>query len=336
MNFWSPLRNRKVSKAALLTDQLRHLVARGVPEVEAVEALLKDMPETRFKEVVEQVSDGLKMGQPLSTSLSGSPRHFPDGYLSIIEAGEKSGDLIRALEFASAYLKRRDVSRQRIFLGIFLPLFTTVVCFGVMWFMQIFILPRLHEMFAGLPYDAPLLPPPSLLHRFDTALIVFACLIVPLLFLFFAVFYYPASKSVVLYRFCNLLQVVLKAGLPLEECHRLARRVFSGYSFRSAVDQLFRKLDRGESMGNAFATTPYFRGELSWIIAAGESKGDIPGALSDAADLYGLKADSKLSYLFNIAPPVITIAIAIPIAILGASLFAFLRWGVQVELLAPL
>jgi len=332
MNFWSPLGRRKVPKTAFFTHQLRHLIAQGVPEVEAVEALLQDMPKSEFKNIIRLVCKKLKSGESLSASLSGFPaKIFPDGYLSIVEAGEMSGDLPQALELASAYVKRRDVSRQRIFLGIFLPLVTTVICFGALRSLQLFILPHLHEMVAGLSYR---LPPPRLLHLFDTALIVFACLMIPLLFLFFAVFYYPASKSVVLYRFCNLLQIVLRAGLPLQECHRLARKSFSGRSFRKAVDKLFGKLRGGESVSNAFAAARYFRGELTWLIAAAESNGDIPAALSDAADIYNVKADSKLSHLFNIAPPIITIAIAIPIAILGASLFTFLRWGLDVGLLA--
>ncbi len=335
MTSWWPLRRRKVPKAAVFTDQLRHLIAQGVPEVEAVEALLRDMPSSRLKEIVSLVSDRLKSGRSLSASLSGFPRYFPEGYLSIIEAGEKSEDLPWALELASAFVNTRDVSRQRIFLGVFLPLMTTVICFAAIRLFQNFIFPYLHEMVDGFSYHGLLPQPPRLLHLFDTALIVFACLIIPLLSFFFAIFYYPACKSVVLYRFCNLLRLVLEARLPLVECHRLTRRTSSGRSFRRAVDQLLKKLDSGESMGSAFATTPYFRGELCWMVTAGESKADIPGALADAADFYNVKADSKLSHLFNIAPPVVTIAIAIPIAILGASLFALLRWGLDVGLLGP-
>jgi type II secretory pathway component PulF len=73
---------------------------------------------------------------------------------------------------------------------------------------------------------------------------------------------------------------------------------------------------------------------LSWMVTAGESRGDIPGALSDAASFYDLKADSRLSRMFNVAPPVITIAIAIPVAIVSASIIAFLRWHLDVQLLA--
>jgi len=312
------------------------MISQGVPEAEAVEALIKDMPRGRLKENLRLVLYRLKSGESLSASLSEFPRYFPEGYLSIVEAGERTGDLPRALGLACASIKRRDVSQQRIFLGILLPLVTTVICFGLIRFLQIFALPYLREMLDGISYyGQPPLEPVRLLHLFDGALIVFACLITPLLLLFFAAFYRPAFRSIMLYRFCNLLQIVLKAGLPLQDCHRLARKLFSGRSLRAtgAVDRLFKKLYAGESVGKAFATTKYFRGELSWMIAAGESKDDIPGALSDAADFYDLKADSKLSLLFNVAPPVITIAIAIPIAIVAASVVACLRWYLNVELM---
>lgn len=331
MNPWSPLKRRKTSKMAVFTDQLRRLVSQGVPEVEALEVLLRDMPAGRLKRVIGVVSGRLKSGSPLCVSLSGFPRYFPDGYISIVEAGEKAGDLPRALELASAYVKKRDISRQRLLLGIILPLMTTIICFSVMRLLQLWLLPDLQEMLAGYAYEAPAPSlPPQPLRLFDAAIVGFASLIVPLLLFFFAVLYYPAAKSVVLYRFCNLLQIALRARLPLEECHRLSRKVSPTRPFRRAVERLFKKLYNGESLTNAFATTSYFRGELSWMIASGESRGDVPGALSNAADFYDVRADSKLSLLFNIAPPVITVAIAIPVAMLGVSLFRFLRWMLDV------
>jgi type II secretory pathway component PulF len=226
-------------------------------------------------------------------------------------------------------VKRRDVSRQRVFLGIFFPVFTTVICFGVLRFLQLIVLPYLREMIEDLSYNGgTLVSSPRMFGLFDMALILFACLIVPLLFLFAVIFYCPASKSIVLSRFCTLLELVFRARLPLEECHRLARRVFSGHRFRRAVDRLFQKLYAGTSVAEAFGSTKYFCGELSWMVTAGESTGDVPGALSDAASFHGLRADSKLSSLFNIAPPIITIAIAVPVGIVAVSVVAFLRWCV--------
>ncbi len=326
-------RKRRMPKAAVFVDQLRRLIAQGVPEGEAVEALLRDMPRGRFKEAVRRVASRLKSGLSLSSSLSGFPRYFAEGFVSIVEAGEKSGDLPRALELASAYLKRRDVSPQRIFLGIFLPVLTTFVCLGVMQFWQLMLLPALEGTQADFSSEGMAISAaPQLTRLFDTALIVFGGLMVSLLIVFFAVLYYPARRNVTLYRFCSLLQILLEGKLPLEECHRLARKGFSGVSFRvkRAVDNLFKSLYRGETMADAFARTRYFRGVLSWMIAAGERKGEIPGALSQAAAFHEIRADSRLSLLFNVVPPVLTIAIAIPVAILGMSLFGFLRWVVDV------
>ena len=335
MNRWSAVKSPKATKVALFTDRLRHLVEQGLPEVESVEAILEDMPRSRLRERLRLVQYRLKRGESLSTALSGFRRHFSECYVGIIEAGERMDDLPKGLELASEFVRRRDVSRQRIFLGIFLPVFTTVICLAALRFLQVFALPYLHEMIDGLWYNGGAdLSPPGMYRLFDTALIAFACLMVPLLLLFSAIFYLPASRSIVLSRFCRVLHLVLRARLPLKECHRLSRRVFSGRGFRRAVDQLFKKLYAGESMATGFATTRYFRGVLSWMVTAGERRGDVPGVLSDAASLYDLKADSRLSTLFNIAPPVITIAIAIPVAIVSASVIAFLRWNLDVALLA--
>ena len=160
MNPWSPLRKRKTPKAAVFTDQLQRLIEQGVPEVEAVDALVRDMPKTGLRQITREVSDRLKSGQSLSASLSGFPRHFPDGYLSIIEAGEKSGDLPQALALASTYVKRQDVSKQRIFLGILLPVATTVIFFSALKFFQDLMLPRLQALMSGFSHDSAALAPP--------------------------------------------------------------------------------------------------------------------------------------------------------------------------------
>jgi type II secretory pathway component PulF len=98
MNAWSHLKSPKATKLALVTDRLRHLIEQGVPEVEALEAILEDMPRGRLPVRLRRVLYRLRRGQSLSTALSGLTRYFPDGYISMIEAGEKINDLPKALE----------------------------------------------------------------------------------------------------------------------------------------------------------------------------------------------------------------------------------------------
>ena len=150
-------------KVALFTRQLRRLIASGVPEAEAVRAILNSMPEGRFgralrrrlnnlgfktvvrlfwrfPRVLKQLLTRLESGFRLSEALRAFPNYFPPSYVSIIAAGEQSDDLPGAVPLALDTLRHHEGRMDRFFLGVTAALVGAAFCFALYRFLDLYIL----------------------------------------------------------------------------------------------------------------------------------------------------------------------------------------------------
>ena len=111
------------SEIALLNGQLLAIVRGKIPVAPSVQAMAKDLENRRLKPVLEQLRSDLEAGRSLEEAFQRSPRQFPPIYLSLIRAGERSGNLTAVLEMISGYSTRILDLRERVFLALIYPAF---------------------------------------------------------------------------------------------------------------------------------------------------------------------------------------------------------------------
>ena len=159
----------RVQEVWLFTERLRHLLANGVPEAEAVGAILTNMPEGRssrwlrpgltnlglktpanlfwrFPRVLQRVLARLENGNSLSQALRGFPKYFPAAYVAIVRAGERSGDLPATLKVAGDSLRRPDVRIDRLVLGIMIPVIAVGLAYVQLTFLGRYVWPKFMEI----------------------------------------------------------------------------------------------------------------------------------------------------------------------------------------------
>lgn len=333
----------------LFTERLRHLLANGVPEAEAVGVILDNMPEGRrskwlrqrlhnlglkspanlfwrFRRVLQKVLERIESGHSLSQAMISFPKYFPASYVAILAAGEHGGDLPEAMRVAGESLRRHDVRMDRVLLGIMIPPIAVGYVYLQLKFLGHNIWPMLTEMEIGWSVD------PMLNWVMDRLLSLYTVALVTLLLLFAAFFLYPAFKNLALYRFCLLMNTMLRARVPLEECRELCVRLSSGSSYQGAVEDLFGQVAQGRDLAAAMGSIRYFPQELKWIVASGHFRGDVSGAFSSAADVLRNKADTKLARMLDMGPPLLTVLTAIPVGILAFGVFSFFKSIAEVSL----
>ncbi len=140
----------------IFTRQLATMVAAGLPLARALEILVGQTRNPRFREMLSGSLRDIQAGASLSSSLEKHEGIFSRVYISLIRAGEASGALDNILK----RLAENQEKRQR-FIGetrgaLIYPAIVVVGMGGVFVMMMTFVIPKLTDMYRDLGADLPL------------------------------------------------------------------------------------------------------------------------------------------------------------------------------------
>ena len=140
----------------LFSQELRALLAAGLPLVEAIDTLAQKEKRAEQRAVVERLSAVLREGQPLSAALQEFPDAFPPLFVAAIRSAERSGDLPLALARYVSYEIQMEAVRRRVVNASIYP--ALLLCVGgmVSLFLLIYVVPRFGHIYAERGGELPL------------------------------------------------------------------------------------------------------------------------------------------------------------------------------------
>ncbi len=149
---------RRVSPAdlSLFTRQLATLVRAGLPLEESLLAVSQQTEKPRVQSIILGVRSRVMEGHTLADAFTEFPRVFPEIYRSTVSAGEQSGHLDGVLERLADYTEGREQIRQKVLGAMIYPIVLTIMCFGIVSGLLVYVVPKVVEVFessrAKLPF----------------------------------------------------------------------------------------------------------------------------------------------------------------------------------------
>ena len=154
---WSAINSRAPRfPLTLFSQELLALLRAGLSLIEALEALAEN-ESGPAKGVLGQLVAALYEGQTLSQALERMPSAFPDLYVALIRASERTGDLPEALSRYIAYRTQVDAVRKKIISASLYPVLLIILGGLVAAFLLVYVVPRFSLIYADLGEDLPLL-----------------------------------------------------------------------------------------------------------------------------------------------------------------------------------
>ena len=138
------------------SQELRVLIAAGLPLLEAIETLAQKERRAEFRAVLERLAAVLREGQPLSAALEEFPHAFPPLYIASVKASEKTSDLAPALARYVAYAGQMEAVRKRIVNASIYPALLIAVGGMVGLFLLLYVVPRFAHIYQDRGSDLPL------------------------------------------------------------------------------------------------------------------------------------------------------------------------------------
>ena len=131
------------TETALLPSQLATLLESGLPLAQALEVLGRNVASRALAHALDGIGQAVRRGAALSDALREHERFFDRAFVSMVAAGEASGELSRSLWQLAEYKEKELDSRGRLSSALAYPAFVASAGVLVCGFLVAFVVPRI-------------------------------------------------------------------------------------------------------------------------------------------------------------------------------------------------
>ena len=336
-----PSRRRiKLSQFVIFNQQFLTLFRAGLPIVQGLELLAKRERNKQLRQVLEDVRDRVKSGEPLSQAFE-AQGVFPKIYSTTLLAGEKSGNLDEVLSRYLGFLRLALTFRKKLLTSLIYPSVLVVGVIVLITFLITFVVPRFGALFADLGQPLPAMTMFTLSMAMNIKRLLPAIVVV-LAAGFFLLHRWAATDrggrhidqiKMKLPLFGNIwlkyqvailsrmLSTLLVGGLPLVPALETAAQSMQSRLMRSAIGSSTQAVREGRALSRSMEATKLFPPMAVEMIEVGESTGALPAMLNSVADFFEEDVQNALAAAMSLIEPFIMIFMGIVVAFILISLY---------------
>lgn len=322
-----------LNSLVFFTRQMATMFSAGLTIEKALNNLLYEESNKKFKKVVAQLLNDVKKGFSMSDAMERHPGVFSPLYIALVRSGEISGSLHGVLEELSDYLEFIQDTRRKILSAMSYPTFVVMVLTGLTILLMTWVVPMFQNVYAKFNAELPV-PTQVLIRISDMISANFFVTLIGLILLgvgFIIVSLTETGRSVIdkiklkipiinniivnslMSKFCRTFGMLLGAGVPVVDSMNLVYRVMDNVHYKRAVREATGLIRDGFSIAASLKKTDAFPNTLLSLAATGEETGDMDKMLSKAAVFYDKQLEAVITRLTSLIEPMLIVLIAIVI-----------------------
>ncbi|GAB4372751.1 MAG: type II secretion system F family protein [Deltaproteobacteria bacterium] len=321
---------------------LRTLLAAGISIVVALDDLAEQTDNPAFREVIRDVRRNVQAGAGLSDSLALHPEVFPESYVSIVRAGETTGNLDGVLADLTKFLTWQEELSKTIKQATYYPLTVISAVAGLIFLLFTFVFPRFVKIFQAAQVELPLptrvVITVSIFFR-DYGLFLLGGILLLLVGLHLYrrteagrlrvdgwILKVPLVggliRAIEISRFSHYLALLFRAGVETIHSLVVVEQVLGNRVLARVVRSSREQLTSGERLSSALAVTGEFPPLVIRMVAAGEATGRLDETLENVSAFYDREVPLVVRKTFAVLEPAIIVVLSA--VVLGAALSFFL------------
>ena len=321
---------------------LSSMIEAGLPITRAI-SIMQRQSKGELKKVLIRLEEEISKGVTLSESMKLFPDVFSTLFISMVRAGEESGNLILALKNISSQMEKTYQLNKKIKGAMMYPavIFSLMAVIGVL--MMVYMVPTLTETFKGLGIKLPL----------STRVIIAVSDAMKNYFVFMIAgvvalaggFYYGLKtekgkrmsdfvslrmpiigeivKQVNSARTARTLSSLISSGVDIVVAISVTKEVIQNTYYKTVLADIEQVIQKGELMSAIFLRHedlyPLFVGEM---VSVGEETGKIGEMLAGVAQFYEDEVDQKTKDMSSVIEPILMIVIGAAVGIFAISMLA--------------
>lgn len=321
---------------------LEQLQKAGVPLLDALSDVRDTAESTRLRDVMSDVYNEVSEGSSLSKAMSNHPSVFESIIVSLINAGEETGNLSSSFEQLIAHLKWTDAMNMKVKKATRYPKILVSVVVLVVYVMMNYVVPEvtgfLKEMGQELPGITTALMATS---DFVTNYFLYMALAAFVAYVLLRVgrtlsdgFKYqtdyialrmPGMGTVIrkinLSRFCSTFAVLFTSGLEILKCLEAAQRTATNVVIRDALQTVREQVQEGSPLSTALNVSGEFPSLVVRMVRIGEESGNLSHVLRQVSEFYDRDVNDAVDAMIQMIEPALTVILGGMMLWIAAAVF---------------
>lgn len=311
--------------------QLASLLNAGVRLNEASEILATQQKNKAIRRILYGIYYEVNSGQTLAEAYKEYPLEFPNILVSMVQVGEKTGDLKGAVNQIVDYFEKQYRLRASIRSTMMMPIIYMIVAFVVAIFLMIVVMPQFEDMFNSMPdIEMPgitrfFIGIGLFMRNYATFIIIGLIAFILLFrqmytkwnsfrrFMSFLAIRMPVFGNVVilnnLSRIAATLSQMLNNHVPLQESLATTYETVNNKIYRDLIVQAQKSVNAGEYMSSTFEGHYAVEVVFTRMVSVGERTGELGQMLQNLSDFYDEDSEVKLDRLKKSIEPFLLIFI---------------------------
>lgn len=317
----------KNKDVVLMTRQLATLLEASTPIVDSIDITARQTKNKNLIQILYNLKEDLVQGKRLGNSMKKFPGIFSDTYVSMVSAGDSSGNLDTVFSKLADYLEESASIRQKVISALTYPLILIGFSFIVVISLLAFVLPQVIDQFIKAGAELPFI---------TKFLIGISNNIIPILLVitFLSVgFYYVYKKytkkeknkllvdkkilaipflgnfilNSELERFSSTMELLLASGtnldIALEECSK----IFNNQYLSNIIMNARNDVVEGKDFIITMKQNEIFPDIFIQLIASGYRSGNLEKMFNKVSNFMKSEIENKRSVFLSLLEPIVII-----------------------------
>ena len=313
------------TELVVFTRQLATMISSGLSLLESLEVLTEQAESAGMKVACTRVVTDLRGGSDLSAAMGTCPKVFNTLYLSMVAAGEASGQMDVILERLAEYVEASEQLKRDIRSAMTYPVVSLVLVLAITAFLMIGVVPGFREVFDGLgaelnPLTENVLRISDFLRRRWYVVVVGAFFA----FLGFVAFkktkkgsyicdqitlkipiFGPLCRKVALARFSRTFATLIRSGVPIMGTLDIVADTAGNQVVAEVVRDSRESVRNGNMLSEPLSKSKVFPPMVTRMIAIGERSGALEQLLEKIAEFYDSQVKAQIKALTSLIEPIL-------------------------------
>lgn len=341
-NFSLSLEKVKVRDLIQFFIHMNQMQAAGVPLLDCLADVRDSSENGKVRDMLTDIYRDVSDGSSLSEAMEKHPKTFTNLYVSLIKAGEDTGDLTKSYTQLIKYLKWIDEMQSKIRKATRYPMVVTIVVIGVIYVMMGHVVPQIVGFIANLDQELPfytvalietseffqtkglyVVLAPILLFalykgarnlsegfKFHTDALVLKMPIVG-----------PILRKITIARYSQTFAALFSAGIDVVGALKSSRKTVDNLALINALEAVEAYVQAGNPLSDAFNACGEFPSLVIRMVKIGEESGNLTPVLEQVSDFYTKDVDEAVEGLIAMIEPGLTALLGGMILWIAAGVF---------------
>ena len=343
LGFFKMFAHVSLHEKIVFMHNLSGMLSAGLPLFRALEVEKKQNKNAMLVTIFDGLLATINQGGTLSEGLGKFADVFPPLVVSMVRAGEESGNLAGTLKEIGDNLEKSYKLNRKIRGALMYPtiVISAILIIGAL--MLVFVVPTLTKIFKDFGTKLP--ASTQFVITISDGVSAHPIFFLDCLIVFFAGMFYffnskrmrrtndrialsfPAIRSIVqevnTARTARTLSSLLSAGVEMTRALAITKDVVQNSYYKEVLERASIALQKGETLSSVFKGAPdLYPIMVGEMVAVGEETGALTSMLADIAIYYEEEVDAQTKNLSTIVEPVLMIFIGTAVGFFAVSMIS--------------